>query len=79
VTEDDDDGLKMQDYMWLVGKSRVFEDGDKIEVIQIKRRETGPWVTFHITQGPGIPRKLLLTLEEFSTSYGHLFDRDQIG
>ena len=73
---DDDDGPKIADFMWIVGKICVFPDGDSIEVIQIKRRETGPWVTFHIKQGPGIPRKLLLSLEEFNSAYGHLFKRD---
>jgi hypothetical protein len=56
-----------------VGKYHVFEDGDKIEVIQIKRRYNGPWVTYHVTQGPGIPRKLVMMLEEFTVTYGHLF------
>ena len=53
----DDEPESFQDFMWLVGKSVVFPDGDKIEVMQIKRRDSGPWITFHITQGPGIPRK----------------------
>ena len=57
----------------LLGKSYTFEDGDKIEVIQIKRRDTGPWVTYHITQGPGIPRKMVMEAEEFNQNYGHLF------
>lgn len=73
---DYDDDPKAEDYMWIVGKSRTFPDGDSIEVIQIKRRDTGPWVTFHIKQGPGIPRKLLLTLHEFNASYGHLFNQE---
>lgn len=57
----------------LVGKRFTFDDGDMIEVIQVKRRETGPWVTYHITQGAGIPRKMILSLEEFLDKYGHLF------
>jgi len=57
----------------LVGKSFTFDDGDSIEVIQVKRRETGPWVTYHIQQGPGIPRKMIMSLEEFMDTYGHLF------
>jgi len=74
---EDDDSVNIEDYMWVVGKSRVFDDGDSIEVIQIKRRDNGPVVTFHIKQGPGIPRKLLLPLEEFSATYGHLFKREE--
>lgn len=57
----------------FVGKYYVFEDGDRIEVIQIKRRYNGPWVTYHVTQGRGIPRKLVMMLEEFVFTYGHLF------
>jgi hypothetical protein len=76
MVEDDSSELNISDYMYLVGKMHVFEDGDSIEIIQIKRRDSGPWVTFHIKQGPGIPRKLLLSLEEFSSTYGHLFKQN---
>lgn len=57
----------------LLGKSHTFEDGDRIEVVQVKRRDTGPWITYHVYQGPGIPRKMLMEAEEFSQTYGHLF------
>ena len=62
----------------LLGKSYTFEDGDRIEVVQVKRRDTGPWITYHIYQGPGIPRKLLMTAEEFDVTYGHLFGLREI-
>jgi hypothetical protein len=57
----------------LLGKSYTFEDGDRIEVVQVKRRDIGPWITYHIYLCPGIPRKLLMTAEEFEVTYGHLF------
>lgn len=57
----------------LLGKSHTFEDGDKIEVVQVKRRDTGPWITYHIYQGPGIPRKMVMMADEFNQTYGHLF------
>jgi hypothetical protein len=57
----------------LVGKTFIFEDGDKIEVIQVKRREYGPWVTYHVTQSGGLPRKMVMQLDEFQNTYGHLF------
>jgi hypothetical protein len=57
----------------LVGKIFTFDDGDSIEVIQVKRRDTGPWVTYHIIQGSSIPRKMVMSLEEFMNTYGHLF------
>lgn len=60
----------------LLGKVYKFEDGDSIEVVQVKRRDTGPWITFHIQQGPGIPRKMVMMAEEFNQTYGHLFGLD---
>ena len=60
----------------LVGKSYVFEDNSKIEVIQIKRTDEnrgGHLVTYHVTQGPSIPRKLVMPMTEFVNTFGHLF------
>ena len=58
----------------LIGKSHEFDDGDSITVVQIKiRDENEPWVTYHIQQGPGIPRKLVMKYDEFIGTYGHLF------
>ena len=58
----------------IVGKSHTFEDGDSIKVTQIKIRDGNePWVTYQIQQGPGIPRRLVMSLYEFSSVYGHLF------
>jgi hypothetical protein len=61
----------------LVGKSYTFEDGNSITVVQIKERDGNEkYVTYHVKTGPGIPRKLVLSLEEFSNFYGHLFPDD---
>lgn len=58
----------------IVGKSHTFEDGDSITVMQLKERDGNEvWVTYEVRQGPGIPRKLLMSLFEFSNTYGHLF------
>lgn len=61
----------------LTGKSYTFEDGNKIEVFQIKNRETNgeseQWVTYFVHQGPGVPRKLIMPISEFMSTYGHLF------
>jgi len=58
----------------LIGKKHVFADGDSIEIMQIKsRNDEEHLVTYHIQQGPGIPRKLVMKLEEFLNTYGHLF------
>ena len=60
----------------LVGKKHTFDDGDSIEVIQVKWRSEDPMdtlVTVHIQQGPGIPRKQVMQIDEFVNTYGHLF------
>ena len=58
----------------LIGKKFVFEDGDSMEVIQIKTRdEHTHLVSFYVQQGPGIPRKLVMELKEFIGTYGYLF------
>jgi hypothetical protein len=62
----------------IVGKKYVFEDGDYIEVIQIKSRSIDQnLVTYHVQQGPGIPRKLVMELNEFMGTYGHLFGKGE--
>lgn len=61
----------------IVGLKHQFEDGDSIEVIQLKsRNEELHLVTYHIQQGPGIPRKLVMELNEFIDTYGHLFEQE---
>ena len=58
----------------LVGKRYTFPDGDFIQVMQIKSRsEDINLVTYIVQQGPGIPRKLVMELNEFMGTYGHLF------
>lgn len=58
----------------IIGLNHTFDDGDSITVMQIKMRDGNiPWVTYQIQQGPGIPRKLVMQLDEFVNMYGHLF------
>lgn len=58
----------------LVGKKYIFEDGDSLEVIQVKSRdEDTHLITYLVQQGPGIPRKLVMLLPEFIGTYGYLF------
>ena len=64
----------VDEFAYLVGKSHTFDDGDKLEVIQVKRRDDGPWITYMTHQGPGIPRKLMLRFDQFHELYGHLFE-----
>lgn len=79
--EDDDENYdpefmeycRLDQYQDMIGKKYTFEDSDSLEIIQIKLRNDGPWVTYHVQQGPGIPRKLQLRMDEFQETYGHLF------
>lgn len=58
----------------LVGKFYKFDDGDSITVIQVKERDGNElYVTYHVQKGPGIPQKLVLSMQEFTEHYGHLF------
>jgi len=61
----------------LIGKSYVFDDGNKIEIMQVKKtdEDRGDYlVTYHVTRGPSIPQKLVLPVAEFLNYYSHLFD-----
>ena len=63
----------------LVGQSFMFEDGNKIEVIQVKKTDEnrGDYlVTYHVTHGPSIPQKLVLPVAEFLGYYVHLFNSE---
>lgn len=58
----------------LVGKKFTFDDGDSLEIMQIKSRDLETHlVTYHVTQGSGLPRKLVMELQEFLGTYGYLF------
>lgn len=63
----------MDDYLDLTGKKFLFEDGAVIEVIQVKNREDGLWVHYFISMNNNLPRKLVMKLEEFNNTFGHLF------
>ena len=61
----------------LIGKTYKFDDGNEIEVIQIKDRDGDdgpvPYVTYQVHQGSNLPRKLVMKQSEFIDTYGHLF------
>jgi hypothetical protein len=61
----------------LVGRSYTFEDGNRMEIIQVREQDElrgGASVTYLAYQGPGIPQKLVLNLEQFIDIYGQLFE-----
>ena len=61
----------------LLGQSYTFEDGNKIEIIQVKKTDEnrGDYlITYHVTHGSSIPQKLVLPVAEFLSYYSHLFD-----
>lgn len=62
----------------LTGKSYSFDDGSSIEVIQLKDREDGTWVHYFIRMHDSVPRKLIMRLDEFVKTYGHLFGLGEV-
>lgn len=65
----------MNNYDYLVDQTYEFDDGCGIWIRQIKERDDGPWVTFMIQNGPGIPRMESMILTEFLQRYSHLFEQ----
>lgn len=65
----------------LVGKRYTFDDGNVIEVIQVKDRDymegIEPFVTYTISNGRNLPRKLVMHEKEFLDNFGHLFEDKQ--
>lgn len=60
----------------LAGKFYKFDDGAVITVIQVKKtdEDRGSYLVTYLTQqGPNLPRKLVLPIQEFIGHYGHLF------
>ena len=65
-------------YEDLIGQVYEFDDGNTIEVIQIRwRGDEDFYITFHVQQGPGIPRKLVMPIVEFLATYGYLFGKGE--
>lgn len=62
----------------LVGQTYTFADGDSLTVVHIKWRGDEDFlVSYSVQQGPGIPRKLVMSLNEFLATYGYLFGRGE--
>ncbi len=60
----------------LVGQAYTFEDGAQIKVIQVKDTDEDrgrQLVTYLVSQGPNLPRKLVMGIDEFINTFGHLF------
>ena len=62
----------------LVGKKYVFEDESEITIIQVKKKdineETVDMITYTISQGSNLPRKLVMPYNDFMGHFGHLFE-----
>ena len=57
----------------MVGKSYHFEDGNSITIVQIKTRDTGPWVTYETVLEGSIPKRTVMPHNEFMSVFAHLF------
>jgi hypothetical protein len=62
----------------LTGKSFIFEDKSEIKIIQVKSKEIENepdyMVTYTISQGNSLPRKLVMQYKTFIGTFGHLFE-----
>ena len=61
------------EYGYLRGKVYTFEDGAKLHVVDVKRRETEEWVTYETIYRHAIPKRFSIKAKEFVDKYGHLF------
>lgn len=67
--------------MIKAGNKYKFEDGNFIEVIQVKsgefNGENTQIVTYHIGGPKNLPRKLVMEVNEFISNFGHLFEGNE--
>lgn len=68
--------VDMENHSDLLGKKYIFDDGNTIEVIQLKTREDGIWVHYCISMHDSLPRKLIMKHDEFMNKYQHLFENN---
>ena len=63
------------------GDKYQFEDGNVIEIVELKYREVDgentQCITYKIYQGSNLPRQLIMTNKEFISTFGHLFDIEE--
>lgn len=57
----------------LVGREYTWEDGNRIRVIEVKERDSGPWVTYLAIRPNCLEQKLIMSYSEFMGQYSHLF------
>lgn len=63
----------------FIHKPYTFPDGVLLEIIQIKTRdENVEWVTYDTTHRGALPRKSVVTVNEFIENFGHLFGLKEI-
>lgn len=58
-----------------IGARHHFPDGVVLHVVDIKQRDTGPWVTYETIYPNALPKRTSMKLGEFTSTYGHLFQK----
>jgi hypothetical protein len=66
-----------QQYQNLVGTQYEFEDGIKIGIVAVKQRSVGVFVTYEAIYGGALPRRFVVSIDEFNGQFGHLFGLNQ--
>lgn len=63
----------------FINKPYTFEDGVELKIIQIKTRdEHVEWVTYNTTHRGALPKKSVVTVNEFIEGFGHLYGLKEI-
>ena len=57
----------------LVGRVYEFEDGARIHVFQVKRRDDGFWVTYEVIFPGCLAKRQVMTERDFIEKFSHLF------
>jgi hypothetical protein len=63
----------------FINKPYIFTDGVELKIIQIKTRDEDiEWVTYNSTHPGALPRKSVVTVNEFIENFGHLYGLKEI-
>ena len=57
----------------FVGNKYEFGDGASIKIVQIKLRDAGFLITYETCYPSALPRRLVMSEQEFINTFGHLF------
>lgn len=63
------------EYKELIGKKFPIED-TTLHVVDVKMRESGPWVTYETIYPHAMPRRAVIKIREFFDRFGQFIQND---